>query len=308
MERRMARQSIPVSADLSLVAACAFWAAGTIVSKALLVSVPPVLFLIVQLAPSAILLCTITLLLRLRLPRGRLLLAVLLLGALNPGLSYTLSMLGLVTTPASIATLLWAAEPIMIIALAAAFLGERLSLVLLVLAFAAAIGVVFASGAANAVAAPTIGIVLVLLGVACCAVYTVASRMIVESYDALAIVALQQAAGLAWALAIWPLELKTSPVTAIASLNLTELAGGIVSGLMYYAAAFWFYLRALGQMPAIRAGLGFNLIPVFGIALAAIFLGERLTSLQWFGALLILASVTAIQRSSLTPAPAPRVR
>lgn len=292
----MARQSIPLSADLSLVAACAFWAAGTIVSKALLTSVPPVLFLIVQLAPSAMLLCAITFLWRLRLPRGRGLVAVLLLGALNPGLSYTFSMLGLVTTPASVATLLWAAEPIMIIALAAAFLGERLSPMLLALAMAAAMGVIFASGVVNALEASTTGIVLILLGVACCAVYTVLSRMIVETYDALAIVALQQAAGLAWALAIWPFELNTSPFLAVASLGLAEISGGIVSGLMYYAAAFWLYLNALRQMPASRAGLFFNLIPVFGIVLAAIFLGERLSALQWFGALLILASVTAIQR------------
>lgn len=292
----MARQSIPVSADLSLVAACVFWAAGTIVSKALLASVPPVLFLIVQLAPSALLLCGIALVLRLRLPRGRMLWTVLLLGALNPGLSYTFSMLGLVTTQASVATLLWAAEPIMIIALAAAFLGERLPPALLGLALAASIGVFLASEVTGASEASTIGIVLVLLGVACCAVYTILSRMIVKTYDALAIVTLQQVAGLAWALAMWPLELDTSPIAALTSLSLAEISGGIVSGLMYYAAAFWFYLKALGQMPASRAGLFFNLIPVFGIVLAAVFLGERLSALQWFGAFLILVSVTTIQR------------
>jgi drug/metabolite transporter (DMT)-like permease len=262
----------------------------------LLASVPPVLFLVVQIAPSATLLCALVYFMRLRLPRGRILLTVLLLGALNPGLSYTFSMLGLVTTQANVATLLWAAEPIMIIALAAVFLGERLSPVLLGLAAAAAIGVFLASGAGHGLEASAIGVVLILMGVACCAVYTVLSRMIVETYDALAIVALQQAAGLAWALAIWPLELNASPFTALASLSLTEIGGGIISGLMYYAAAFWFYLKALGQMPASRAGLFFNLIPVFGIVLAAIFLGERLSAMQWFGALLILVSVTTIQR------------
>ncbi len=292
----MARQSIAFSADLSLVAACAFWAAGTIVSKALLTSVPPVMFLIVQLAPSAVVLCAMAFFRRPRLPRGPMLLAVLLLGALNPGLSYTFSMLGLVSTQANVATLLWAGEPIMIIVLAAAFLGERLSPVLLALAFAAAIGVFFASGVGNAFEAPMAGIALILLGVACCAVYTVLSRMIVETYDPLAIVALQQAAGLAWALTIWPLELKTSPSVALSALSIAEISGGIVSGLMYYAAAFWFYLKALGQMPASRAGLFFNLIPVFGIVLAAILLGERLSAMQWFGALLILVSITTIQR------------
>lgn len=47
----MAR-SVWLSPSLSLVIACAFWAGGTIVSKELLGSVPPVLFLIIQLVPE----------------------------------------------------------------------------------------------------------------------------------------------------------------------------------------------------------------------------------------------------------------
>lgn len=292
----MARQPVPVAADLSLVAACAFWAAGTIVSKLLLGSVAPVLFLIIQLAPSAVLLLAIMVLRRVTLPRGRALFLVLFLGVLNPGLAYTFSMLGLVTTPASVATLLWAAEPIMIMVLAGLFLRERVSGGMLVLASTAALGVFLASGAASKLPALGTGAALILLGVASCAIYTVVSRMIVETHDALAIVALQQAAGLACALAIWPLELKSPAITEIMSLDLAVVTGGVVSGLMYYAAAFWLYLKALRDMQASRAGLFFNIIPVFGIALAAIFLGERLTALQWFGAVLILTSVAAIQR------------
>ena len=80
-----------------------------------------------QLAPSVIVLWTLTILSRAVLPQGRLLLSISLLGLLNPGWSYTLNIFGLERSTASVATLLWAAEPAMILCLAWLFLGERLS-------------------------------------------------------------------------------------------------------------------------------------------------------------------------------------
>jgi drug/metabolite transporter (DMT)-like permease len=69
---------------------------------------------------------------------------------------------------------------------------------------------------------------------------------------------------------------------------------GTVSGLMYYAAAFWFYLTGLRSVPATVAGGFLNLIPVFGITTAYVFLGERLSLTQWAGATTILLSVVAL--------------
>ena len=48
-------------------------------------------------------------------------------------------------------------------------------------------------------------------------------------------------------------------------------------------------------MPASRAGNFFNLIPVFGISIAYLFLGERLNPVQWAGAAIILVSVSVLQ-------------
>ena len=47
-------------------------------------------------------------------------------------------------------------------------------------------------------------------------------------------------------------------------------------------------------MEASRAGLSLNLIPVFGLSTAYLFLGERLSAAQWAGAALILAAVTGV--------------
>jgi drug/metabolite transporter (DMT)-like permease len=46
---------------------------------------------------------------------------------LNPGIAYALSLNGLVSITASLAVLLWALEPILILILASVFLGERIT-------------------------------------------------------------------------------------------------------------------------------------------------------------------------------------
>jgi drug/metabolite transporter (DMT)-like permease len=45
------------------------------------------------------------------------------------------------------------------------------------------------------------------------------------------------------------------------------------------------------------AASAFYLIPVFGVAGGWAFLGERLEPVQWLGAAIVLAAVTAIARS-----------
>ena len=78
----------------------------------------------------------------------------------------------------------------------------------------------------------------------------------------------------------------------------------MVSGLLYYAATYWLYLTALRFVPAGVAGAYFNVIPVFGVGFAVIFLRDRRIS-QWLGALLIGLSVIGLVR--LTPEhPAPK--
>jgi drug/metabolite transporter (DMT)-like permease len=293
-----------LSPSLSLVLAAAFWGAGTVISKELLATVPPILFLVIQLAPSAAALWIVVWASGAKLDFGRWLLPILLLGLLNPGIAYTLSMLGLARTAASVTTLLWAAEPALIVALAWLFLREPVSARLIALTASAAAGVALASGLAQSgglAGGTALGAALILAGVLCCAFYTVLSRKIAIDVDPLLMVAVQQTAALAWVLAIWPLEQQGGAIAQLAGLTARDWLGGLVSGLMYYAFAYWLYLNGLRAMPASKAGSFFNLIPIFGIAIAYVFLGERLSFVQWIGAAIILASVYAIQKWPAAP-------
>lgn len=289
----MVRHSLGVAPSASLVVAAAFWAFGTVVAKHLLTSLPPVAFLILQLVPSVIVLWILVLANGMPRVTWREMLPIAALGWLNPGLAYTFSMLGLARTSASVATLLWAAEPALIVTMAWLVLKERVTARLVGLTAMAAGGVLLVSGIFDLEAsAETGGAALILGGVLCCALYTVLSRRIVTAVDPLLIVALQQTVGLIWAIGIWPVE-GSSPAE-FGALPLRDIAAGAVSGLMYYVVAFWFYLRGLRSVPAAIAGMFLNLIPMFGVSAAYLFLGERLVAAQWIGAAAILISVCAL--------------
>ncbi|MBY0560111.1 DMT family transporter [Hyphomicrobium sp.] len=296
----MARHSAGISPSVSLVLASAFWAVATVFSKQLLASVPPITFLVIQLAPSVLALWLLVAAKGVRPTHWRGFLPLALIGLLNPGLSYTLSMLGLVRTTASVATLLWAAEPALIVAMAWLVLREVITPRLVLLTATAACGVLLVSGLLNLEATEIgnrYGAMLILGGVLCCAIYTILSRKIGLGVDPLLTVAIQQTAGLIWSVAIWPFELRGNGVDSILTLTQSEVLGGALSGLMYYAAAFWLYLNGLRRVPASTASMFINLTPLFGVAAAYALLGERLTPAQCFGAIVILLSVVMLLKS-----------
>jgi drug/metabolite transporter (DMT)-like permease len=277
-----------------------FLGSRTVLSKSLLDSVPPLTVLVLQLAPSVLLLWLLVFATGVEPTPVRKLLPIALLGLLNPGWSYTLNIFGLVQTSASVATLLWSAEPVLILVLAWLVLREHVTAGLIVAMAVALLGVLLVSGLANAAMSSHshLGPALILAGVLCCAVYTVIARGLAA--DPLLAVAVQQSVALGWTAAIWPIELSAGAWDTVLTLSLPDLSKAVISGLMYYAAAYWLYLFALRSFPASVAGGFFNLIPVFGIAAAYIFLGETLTPVQWAGGILILLAVMFLIRVQAT--------
>jgi len=273
------------------------WAVGTVISKALLASVSPLTYLIIQLAPSACVMWSIVRIAGRPSVGWRTFLPVALLGWLNPGLSYTFSMLGLAQSTASVATLLWAAEPAVIVVLAWFILGETITVRFLAATAIAVCGVLLVTGVIGGsagLATRAHGALLIMAGVLCCATYTVVSRRLVFRVDPLLAVTLQQTVALVWVMAIWPLGSRSGAIAALAALTPRSILGGVLAGLMYYAAASWLYLTALKSVPATTASIFLNLQPVFGVAIAYVFLGERLKEGQWVGAVTIIVSVFAL--------------
>src|SRR6266542_4600667 len=112
---------------IALVLAAACWGAATVITKHVLANIPPLTLLVLQLTISVSFLWLIVFAQRLTLPQRRDIVRLGGIGILNPGLAYTFGLLGLTRTTASMSTLLWAAEPILILVLAWLILRERLT-------------------------------------------------------------------------------------------------------------------------------------------------------------------------------------
>lgn len=277
-----------------LILAATCWGLGTVASKAALAELPPLTLLAVQLAASLVVLAIL-----LRTQGSPLLDGVPLrlgrLGLLNPGLAYALGLLGLVTVSASLSVLVWAFEPLLILALAAVFLGERITRTFLALSFVAVAGMVVVLWDPGATTGEILGIALIVAGVVCCAIYSVLTRRFIpDARETGQVVFVQQAHALLLALGLVLVVAAVDGSRGPTSLSPLGIASAVGSGVLYYAGAYWFYLGALRQVPASLAAVSFYLIPIVGLAASAVVLGERLQPQQWLGALIVLAALLGI--------------
>jgi drug/metabolite transporter (DMT)-like permease len=279
----------------ALTLAASAWGFGTVVSKRAVEEFAPVTLLSLQLAASLATLVVLARITDTSLRGSPPLLSRL--GLLNPGLAYALSLVGLVTVSASLSVMLWALEPLLILALAGVFLGERITPGFVALSLVAVAGMVLVLYE-PAAGGQVVGIALTSAGVACCAAYTVITRRFLPgTTDSTAPVLFgQQAYALAFGLVVTVALAITSGQILPASVTPIGLASAVGSGVLYYAAAYWFYLSALRSVPASFAAVSFYLIPIFGIAAAYLLLGERLDIRQWIGAVIVLVAVFAIVR------------
>lgn len=280
-----------------LFAASSIWGGATVLNKALLTTISPVLLLFIQLLASAIALWAAILWLGKALPKGRTLLAAIALGVLNPSVSYTFSLMGLERISASVSSLLWATEPFLILGLAWLLLREPITAKVVATIAVGFTGVVCVSGLFSDQSfgqTDILGIGFLFDAVLMCAVYTVFSCKLGGTVDPLSLVAVQQTAGLVWAAMLFAVTTGQDFANVIAAVPPREFAFAAISGLLYFAAAYWLYLSALNRVSAALAGGSFNIIPLVTIAVAYVFLGERLTGMQTFGAALILLSAGAL--------------
>lgn len=295
----MSSRAVPAatrSAVPLLILAAAAWGVGTVISKRAVTEIPPLTLLPIQLAASVLVLAA---LMRWRgmtlrdpsVPRG-----LGRLGLLNPGLAYALSLIGLVHITASLSVLIWALEPILILALAAWFLHERVGrsfVALSTLAIGGVLLVIYAPGSAGS----PLGIGLTVAGVASCAVYTVVARRWLTPVDSTApVVLVQQGWALLLAIGLFAASRLAGAPTWHGDVSMLGWASAVGSGVVYYSLAYWFYLSGLRRVRASTAAAAFYLVPVFGIGGGSLLLGERFDAIQWIGAAIAVVAVLILLR------------
>jgi drug/metabolite transporter (DMT)-like permease len=285
----------------ALVLAAACWGLGTVLTKNALAALPPFTLAVVQLTASCLFLWLLLGVWRLVVPWNGTTLRLSLSGLLDPGLTITLTILGLSFTTASMTTLLFAAQPLVIIVLAWLLLREPLRRSLLLCATIATFGVVLVAGRAPGVAgsASVLGTGLILAAVLCCSLYLVITRQAIAQIKPLVLVTIQQTVGLLWALTMWPLDGWLSAGVEWSAISTEAWIWASISGIVYYGLGFVCYCLGLRALPASKAAPFLSLTSLFGVGGAYLLLGERLSALQWLGALLIIGAMGLLAQLQL---------
>lgn len=201
---------------------------------------------------------------------------------------------GVRLAPASNAALLSLTLPIATAVLAYLLLGERMTLIRWVsFAFAIA-GVLQCSGvdwselrfASGGVA---IGNLLILLGVLGSSFYNVYGKKLLHRYSPLELLLYSYYAVL---VCLIPLTLYLEPgsIRSVAEFGPKVWLGIFLLAAFQYFLSMILFLTVLTRLDAAQAGLSNYLIPFFGLVIAAVVLGERLTLRMTVGGLVVLAS------------------
>lgn len=301
----------------ALVLAATFWAASVSGTKEALGGFGAVTLLGVELIAAAIALWAIVLARRQRRQRVPWRYAIVL-GVLEPAVAYLGDTLGLQRTGAANASLLEGAEAVFVVVLAAVFLRERVTVPACA---AVAVGLaglaVVASG--DGLTRPGVGDLLILAGALSAAGYTiVARRGAGVSHDGRAVdpLALTAQQFVVAAVVTVPCVLTTwvggyEPVPRHVAARYWLVAAGV--GVIGLAASFLLYNWAVARVQARTSAVILNLIPVFGLVCARVWLGERLSVTRLAGGALITVSVAvfawierrgAVEPEAVEPVPA----
>ncbi|MBT8764643.1 DMT family transporter [Metapseudomonas boanensis] len=224
------------------------------------------------------------------------------LAACEPCLYFIFEALALQHTSASQAGMITALLPMLVAVGAFAFLKERISrstLAGFLLAFVGAIWLSLASESDRHAPEPLLGNFYELLAMLCATGYTLLLKHLSARYSVFFLTALQAFVG---SLFFLPLAWLASPLPPAVSPQ--GLGAMVYLGIAVTVGAYGLYNFGVSRLPASQATGFINLIPVFTLVFAMIFLGERLAPMQLLAAALVFTGVALSQWGSTAPAPA----
>jgi drug/metabolite transporter (DMT)-like permease len=226
------------------------------------------------------------------------------LAACEPCLYFIFEALALQRTSASQAGMITALLPLLVAVGAYLTLRERITRTTLAGFLLAVVGAVWLSLAGDAdehAPAPLLGNFFEFLAMLCATGYTLLLKHLSSRYSAFALTALQAFVG---SLFFLPLALFNAGLPAEIS---TQGWGAVVYlGIVVTVGAYGLYNFGVGRLPASQASGFTNLIPVFTLLMAVLFLGERLNAWQLLAVGLVFIGVGLSQwrRDPSVPTPA----
>jgi drug/metabolite transporter (DMT)-like permease len=215
---------------------------------------------------------------------------LLLLGLFEPCLYFLLEGYAINLTTSSQAGMISAIVPLLVAAGAALFLKERLP-ALAVAGLAISVGGVVALSLAGAPAehapAPALGNMLELLAMVSAAGYMLVAKRMSSRYDPWILTGLQSVMGAVFFL---PALLTTDPAVWLAAPRSAWIAA-LYLGCFVTLGGVGLYNVAVSRMPASRAAMAINLIPLVAVAAGWLVLDEALTPVQGLACIAIVGGV-----------------
>ncbi len=219
----------------------------------------------------------------------------------EPCLYFTFEAKALELTSASQAGMITAMMPLLVAILAWSWLKEKISQQTLAgfcLAIGGACWLSLASEASTNAPNPLLGNFFEFMAMVCAAAYTVSLKRLSSNYPPLFITALQAFVG---TLFFFPFLLLPE-VSWTIHWDLAPALAVLYLGTMITFGAYGCFNYGVSRISASRAAGYVNLIPVFGVILGMIILGDQLNPSQWLACGLVFCGVWLSSRSGRTAA------
>ena len=218
--------------------------------------------------------------------------ATFVFGLYQNGIYLGLNFVAMQTVEASLASIIASTMPLLVAALGWIAFGDKVRPLGLAGLFAGVVGVSIIMGARFGGGVDLRGVALCGIGALALAVATLTLRGATSGGNLLMVVGLQMLVGSA-ILGVAAFLVEVPHVTLSTPLIVAFIYQMFVPGLL--ATMIWFSL--VGRIGAVRASSFHFLNPFFGVATAALLLGEAIRPLDIIGVAVIMAGIFAVQLS-----------
>ena len=213
-----------------------------------------------------------------------------LLAVFQPGLYFTFETIGLQYTSATKTSLIIATIPVVVLVCSLIFLKERLRLLNALGVAVSLLGVslLIFGGDSAGLAGSLFGDLLIFGAVFSASIYMIMTRRLGQSISPVQITGMQIIFG---AVIFFPAFLWDLPRLHWSEITNESLIALVALTLFATIGAFLCYNYALSRIPAARAAVCINLIPLVTTFGAWLLLDERLSALQGIGGAVVLGAV-----------------
>lgn len=222
--------------------------------------------------------------------------AVFVFGLCQNALYLGLNFVAMQTVEASLASIIASTMPLLVAGIGWVLLKDRLPLQGVIGLLLGIVGVVLIMGARFGGNADLFGMALCVVGALALSIATLAMRGASSGGNLLMVVGLQMFVG-AIILGVVSLATETLYVNPSLKLTLAFVYTTLVPGLL--ATFIWFSL--VERIGAVRASTFHFLNPFFGVAIAALLLGENLGGMDIIGVVVITVGILLVQLSKQKP-------